>query len=247
MKVIKAVCIFPHTRRQDNKKGKKGSSYMMEFSLWKQLKKKLRRSRRPVWQLGCCLGAAIALSAILAPTGIQAQVWQRNTVQLIQEPSVQAQSVIQMLDEQQGPITVKLHRFYICGEEQSLLGQMDAAVILELLRQHPEWMAVQEKSGAIVMQQHIDDMSEACKRNAFISLDKHGNLSLFEGSPKKEKVLKTFFQLDVRYMESNLPKEQVDDLMNGIRITDKDAYNSVLSTFSDYAVEKSEKVMKRTY
>ncbi len=48
-------------------------------------------------------------------------------------------------------------------------------------------------------------------------------------------------------MESNLPKEQVDDLMNGIRITDKDAYNSVLSTFSDYAVEKSEKVMKRTY
>ncbi|MFC5650106.1 BofC C-terminal domain-containing protein [Paenibacillus solisilvae] len=220
---------------------------MMEFSLWKQLKKKLRRSRRPVWQLGCWFGAAIALFALFAPARAMAQSGERNMVLLDEEPSVQAQSVIRTLEEHEGLLTVKLHRIYICGEEQTVLGQMAAADVLHLLQQHPEWMAVQEKSGAIVMQQQIDDMSESCKRNAFIGLDKHGNLSLFDGAPKKEKVLKTFFQLDVRYMESNLPKEQVEDLMNGIRITDKDAYNSVLSTFSDYAMEKSEKVMKRTY
>ena len=87
---------------------------------------------------------------------------QRNTIRLIQEPSVQAQSVIQMLDEQQGPIAVKLHRFYICGEEQSLLGQMDAAVVLELLRQHPEWMAVQEN----LEQSSCSSISMICQRPA---------------------------------------------------------------------------------
>ncbi len=165
---------------------------MMEFSLWKQLKKKLRRSRRPVWQLGCCLGAAIALSAILAPTGIQAQ---RNTVQLIQEPSVQAQSVIQMLDEQQGPITVKLHRFYMRRGAVSACQNRTSELQLSFSGSIQSGWLSRRNLAAIVMQQHIDDMSEACKRNAFIGLDKHGNLSLFEGSPKEGESAKNFFSV----------------------------------------------------
>nr|WP_246427575.1 BofC C-terminal domain-containing protein [Paenibacillus phyllosphaerae] len=97
------------------------------------------------------------------------------------------------------------------------------------------------------MQQWIDDLSDACKESATFGVDKSGNLSLFDGPPKKEKVLRTFFQLDVNFMESSLPKEQVEQLTTGIRVTDKDEYNSVLSTFSDYAVGRSERVMKSTY
>ena len=63
----------------------------------------------------------------------------------------------------------------------------------------------------------------------------------------KQKVLRTFFQLDVHYMESSLPKERLNELVNGIRISDMDDYNSVLSTFSDFATDKSEKVMNPTY
>ncbi|BBH19274.1 hypothetical protein Back11_06190 [Paenibacillus baekrokdamisoli] len=221
---------------------------MIEFSLWKQLKKKLRRNRGPVWQLGCYIVAVIGLLMFISPGSVHAQPLRNNeVVDSFLKPGEEVRSVIQMLDEHKGLITVKLHRLYLCGDEITSLGQMNARDVLQLLRDHSEWTAIQDQSGTVVLEQRIDDMSNACKQNAFIGMDKHGNLSLFEGSPKKEKVLRTFFQLDVRYMESSLPKDQLDNLINGIRITDKDAYNSVLSTFSDFAVEKSQKVMKPTY
>lgn len=58
-------------------------------------------------------------------------------------------------------------------------------------------------------------------------------------------MLKTFFQLDVETMESVLPDEVLKQLQEGIRIQDVEEYNSVLSTFSDYALEQTEKVMQQ--
>jgi forespore regulator of the sigma-K checkpoint len=54
--------------------------------------------------------------------------------------------------------------------------------------------------------------------------------------PAADNVIRTFFQLDIRYLESSLPKETLKQLQDGIRITDMAEYNSVLSTFSDYAM-----------
>ncbi|MNJ80872.1 hypothetical protein D3C77_794150 [compost metagenome] len=63
-------------------------------------------------------------------------------------------------------------------------------------------------------------------------------MSLFEGKPQEKKVIKTFFQLDVETMESVLPEEVLKQLNHGIRVQDTSEYNSVLSTFSDFAVEQ---------
>jgi forespore regulator of the sigma-K checkpoint len=57
-------------------------------------------------------------------------------------------------------------------------------------------------------------------------------------------VVRTFFQLDVRSLESSLSKERLHELAGGIRVSDKNEYNSVLSTYSDYALQKSRGVMK---
>ncbi|MCQ6560882.1 BofC C-terminal domain-containing protein [Paenibacillus mendelii] len=229
---------------------------MKEFSLWKQLKKRLRRGRRSVLTLGCLLGmltlmmphtalAANALQQSAHPVLLPALAKVNNLDRIeVNEPS---RSVIAKLASQEGPFTVKLHRTYLCGEEWSALGSVDANTVIRMLRQHPEWMAMLDKDGTVTMEQKIDDLSEGCKRSAYFSVDKAGNLSLFDGPPKKEKVLRTFFQLDVQYMESSLPKERLEQLNNGIRVSDKDEYNSVLSTFSDYALDQSERVMKPTY
>lgn len=48
-------------------------------------------------------------------------------------------------------------------------------------------------------------------------------------------------------MESSLPQDKVDRLSEGIKITDMDEYNSVLSTYSDFAMPANQKVMKPTY
>lgn len=77
---------------------------------------------------------------------------------------------------------------------------------------------------------------------AYIGMDSSGGLSLFEGKPDKEKVMRTFFQIDIKSMETSLPKEIVQQLHEGIRVQDLDEYNSVISTFSDFALDAGQDI-----
>lgn len=221
-----------------------GVTHMMAlaFNVWRKVKEKLRRGRRPLWQLGSMFIAAAAASLALmaALSGIVAAAPSEM-------PKAGSRSVIATLSDTEAKVTVKLRRVYLCGAESETIGELHSAEALGMLKEHPEWTAELDEDGAVVMEQRIADLSESCKRNAYFGVDKQGRLSLFDGAPKKEKVLKTFFQLDVRYMESSLPKDRIEELARGIRVNDVDEFNSVLSTYSDYAAARTEKVMKRTY
>jgi forespore regulator of the sigma-K checkpoint len=202
----------------------KGGFLMMMFGLWKQVKKRILRNRRPLWTLGC-FAMLMALSALPQPTSASASA--------IDQPSISHR-----LQERSEPLQVMLHRVFVCGEETEPLGLMKPETIVKLLGQHPEWSATLEEDGRTLrVMQQIDDLSAECKTNAYFGMDRNGNFSLFDGAPKGEKVMRTFFQLDVRFMESSLPKDQLDQLSEGIRVSDIDEYNSVLSTYSDYAME----------
>lgn len=212
---------------------------MMEFSLWKNLRKRLRRKRRPMWMLGCML-----LSLLI--------VWllQINSQEaMAASPNEMSRSLtVQELKKQKEPLAVKLHRVYVCGDEHKPMGFMMADQLLELMLVHPEWKAmIGAQKNTVFLEEKVEDLSVHCKANAYMGLDKEGNLTLYDGVPKKEKVVRTFFQLDVDYMESSLPQEKLDQLAKGIRISDMDEYNSVLSTYSDYAKELNQKVMKPSY
>ncbi|WP_173275662.1 BofC C-terminal domain-containing protein [Paenibacillus sp. NEAU-GSW1] len=227
-------------------KNAKGLIEMMEFSLWKQVRKRLRRRRRSLWLLGS-FTLWLAAAAITG-TGAFLVTPFAEAASSLPESEKDRNSVIQTLERHDGPLTVKLRSVYICGEAIRNLGRIDARQIVKLLMSHPEWTAVMASDGTTVqLEQQIDDFSEDCRAQAYFGLDKHGYLSLFEGVPKKEKVVKTFFQLDIQYMESALPQQKVDELANGIKVSDIDEYNSVLSTFSDYAVQENEKAMKSAY
>jgi len=212
----------------------------MEFSLWKQLKKKLRRNKRPLLTLGSLLIAML----VFANHAQAAPILNNMRSDLDEEaPAAPVRSVIELLATETGPFNVQLRKVYLCGEEQQTLGSKTSTEVIAIMRDHPGWTAMLNQEGEVVLEQLVDDLSEHCKGRAYFSLDKTGKLSLFDGPPKKEKVLRTFFQIDIEYMESSLPKERLEQLSNGIRISDKDEYNSVLSTFSDFAVERSKKVM----
>ncbi|MEC0369651.1 BofC C-terminal domain-containing protein [Paenibacillus chibensis] len=124
---------------------------------------------------------------------------------------------------------------YVCGEEERALGRLNTDEIYNLLNEHPTWKGQFEGQGKVVLNETILDLSPTCKQRAYMSMDKDGNLSLFDGPPEQDKVIKTFFQLDISSMESTLPDDALRHLYDGIRIQDIDEYNSVLSTFSDYA------------
>ncbi|MHA6485131.1 BofC C-terminal domain-containing protein [Paenibacillus sp. strain BS8-2] len=197
---------------------------MILFSLWKQVKKRILRNRRPLWTLG---GFVLFIALTTSPHVAFAS----KSVTI--EPAIR-----HMIQDRNEPVQVILHRIYVCGEETEPLGLMRPETIVRLLGQHPEWSAkLDDDEQTLRVMQQIDDLSEACKSNAYFGMDRSGNFSLFEGEPKGEKVMRTFFQLDVHFMESSLPKDQLNQLWEGIRVSDIDEYNSVLSTYSDYAME----------
>ncbi|HZG87022.1 BofC C-terminal domain-containing protein [Paenibacillus sp.] len=140
--------------------------------------------------------------------------------------------------------SVTLRRLYVCGEDERALGVMPPENIAKLAADHPEWEFYAVAADKVVFTEHIDDLSDACKENSYIGVDAGGNLTLFRGPPREERAVKTFFQLNIEHLESSLPGEVVQQLRDGIKITDIADYNSVLSTFSDYAIDETEKVMK---
>ena len=212
---------------------------MMTFSLWKQLKRRLRRSRRPLWTLGgiaILITASASLAAALLPEPVKAHAYSQPSISEF------------LANKKEATVPVVLRRIYVCGEETESLGLQETSGIVRLLQEHPEWSASLEQDGkTVVVAQRIEDLSDHCKTHAHFGIDKNGNFSLFDGVPSEEKVLRTFFQLDIRYMESSLPEHQLEQLNNGIRVSDIDEYNSVLSTYSDYAMEHNEKAMKQAY
>ncbi|WP_163940111.1 BofC C-terminal domain-containing protein [Paenibacillus sp. SYP-B3998] len=139
--------------------------------------------------------------------------------------------------------TTYLLKSYICGEERQQLGMQSPDQMIEAQMKHPNWFLSVSANGEVSFTEHINDLSPECKLKAVFGLDESGNLSLFKGTPSKENIIRTFFQLNIKHLESSLPSETVKQLHDGIRVSDLEEYNSVLSTFSDYAVEETERAM----
>ncbi|WP_020615859.1 BofC C-terminal domain-containing protein [Paenibacillus daejeonensis] len=193
---------------------------MIAFRRWIQIRKRWIRGKK-------LLGSFGALMLLLG--SLQGM----PTAHAAGEP---AESWMEAWRQDKQPRTVKHVRSYICGEEMTMLGKLDAGQVEQLLKENPEWTIKPAGEDEIVVLEQIADLSETCKQRAYFSLDKLGHLSLFEGPPEEDRVIRTFFQLDTHYLESSLPRQHWQALNEGIRVSDVDEYNSVLSTFSEYAV-----------
>lgn len=215
------------------------------FRIAKQLKKRLRRIRRPVWVLGALFTFVLVFLISKSMTGGSLQVFGHDPLARIKtsELTDEQVSLAEQLVKDGKSKQVVLIKQYICGQESEPLGTMSAAEIVRLWTNHPDWNGERTDKDTIRFVEQIDDLSENCKGNAYMSVDKDGHLSLFEGPPEQKKVIRTFFQIDVDFLESSLPRETVASLYRGIRIHDISEYNSVISTFSEYAVDVTEKVM----
>ena len=247
------------------KKAEKGIP-VFGFRSMKEMKKKLKRKRRPIWSLGMLAGVFLAASAAgiggaaligraafdapafavsATPPAAAALSSDKPAARTDDRPATTRDSVLQRLDGWNGQVEVMLHRTYWCGEERRLLGHLTTGEAAELLKSHRDWDASFDKAGRLSFVELSSDKYPACRQTAYIGMDEGGNLSLFDGPPRKDNVVRTFFQLDIRSLESSLPKERLRELERGIRVVDLDECNSVLSSFSDYASRHSEGVMQQ--
>lgn len=215
----------------------------MIFFRRKNKDKRFKRLKRTFWTLTLCLViAAMAIGGLPLSQSLQSLLTLPDSVEVIghhmtfmKESDPSQEVLIKKLEGTNQVREVSLEKSYICGVETISLGIFDTAEMLSMIKQHPDWNGRLEQNRLILNEQ-IHDLSPECRENAFMGVDPNGNLILYQGEPDEEKVIRTFFQLDVGTMESSLPEGVLEQLHKGIRIQDVDEYNSVLSTFSDYAV-----------
>jgi len=230
------------------------------FHFFKKLfRKRWRRWRRAIWS-----SSIVVLVGVMVWSGqnITDQMKRLLTAPFDETPlAVETMQYLQIEDDKQeerrqdqrefmqklntskGKKHVHVRITYVCGIEEQDMGKLTADGIYELMNKNPLWQGRLDNRGNVWLEQTVSDLSPACKRQAYMSIDANGNLTLFDGPPEEEKVMRTFFQLDVGSMESSLPKDVIQQLEEGIRIQDMEEYNSVLSTFSDYARDMAENVM----
>lgn len=220
---------------------------MMLASWWKQLKRRWRRKKLTFW-----MTIAIGLIVASAPMNDVEKVSAANKRYSVETNEYEMDRnklsammtgkkiSLEQLERMTDPVLVYFQQIYVCGEDQQLLGQLDPQEVIEVLQEHPDWsIFTDDEQHIVVIRRYIDDLSNYCKSNAYFGLDRNGNFSLFDGLPEQDKIMRTFFQIDVQYMESNLPRERIFELTKGIPVSDIDEFNSVLETFSDFAMERN--------
>jgi forespore regulator of the sigma-K checkpoint len=222
---------------------------MHVMNLWRQLKRRLR-SRRRWLSLGVFVLAAACALAVRWYGGPAERQSSSSSALSAFAPAVpnddakRQADVLESIRQSGTGREVVVLKTYVCGEERQKLGLLQPDGIAKLHAEHPEWTLRLDGDGTVLFTQSIDDLSPACKEKAFFGIDDKGNLSLFDGVPGKDNVIRTFFQLNIGQLESALPHDTVNQLYGGIRVKDMEEYNSILSTFSDYAVEETQKAMK---
>ena len=234
-------------------------AYTRLAKLMNPLKKKLKRWKRRIWSLAIivlvltALGIGLQLKKEASEFAAEQRQssWEAKEtfMQLLQhekEPSEATQQVMKQLTLGEMNYEV-IHRIqYVCGQLDESFGKKTAADIIRLILDSPEWEASMNGERSVILTEQRNEMLATCKENTYIGIDADGNLVLYEGKPKSERAVRTFFQLDIQSMESSLPPQVLQQLKDGIKISDIDEYNSVISTFSDYALEYTSKVMKPT-
>ncbi|WP_379139103.1 BofC C-terminal domain-containing protein [Paenibacillus sp. sgz500958] len=227
----------------------------------KKLWRRWRRWKRALWVSAACVALTLLafggmrvpgeLSGLLTHSILRMDepvraVWKEGIAEN-ENPALalQREELLQTIRQSGINRTVHLKISYVSGEEvRTLSGIRNPAQMEVLLAERPAWSGYISAEGDLWLENKVEDLSPAVKKEAYIGVDEQGNLTLFKGPPEKEEVLKTFFQMDMGSMKSSVPEHIWKQLRSGIRIQDIEEYDSVLSTFSDYARDTAEEVMQ---
>lgn len=157
---------------------------------------------------------------------LQLFVFQKDTVKNIHAEEL---TEYKQLDKQR--LTVILQLFYLDGEVTEEMVTEDVDEIDELWNEYKDWNLVDINTEHVVFKKDINDISPLLKANGYFGLTEDGTLTIFNGKPEKNKVIQSFYQLDIEKLESYEQKQ----LKNGIPVRTKNDFQKVLNAFKPYS------------
>ncbi|MGD6841187.1 BofC C-terminal domain-containing protein [Bacillus infantis] len=136
-----------------------------------------------------------------------------------------------------GPLelSVILERVYLDGEMSEEEIQETVWSLEDFWSKYDEWQLVEMDEGQMVFRQSVDDISPLLKSNGYFGLTDEGILTIYNGRPDKSRIIQSFFQIDIRKLESK-KREQLE---KGIPIMTKNRYAEVLEAFQSYSISGS--------
>ncbi|MDQ0231501.1 BofC C-terminal domain-containing protein [Metabacillus malikii] len=128
-------------------------------------------------------------------------------------------------------VKVILQQTYLDGEQSEEVLMEPNESETKLLTKYKEWALISKSNEKYVFRRHIDDISPLLKTNGYFGLTGDGTLSTFNGKPETNEVIQSFFQIDIKKLESRMHHQ----LKKGIRIHSKDQYLEVLKNYELYS------------
>lgn len=129
-------------------------------------------------------------------------------------------------------LTIILERIYLDGEISEEVVLDSYWSIENFWAKYDQWQLIEIDESKMVFRKQVDDISPLLKANGYFGLTEDGVLTIFNGRPDRSRIIQSFFQIDVKKLES---KKQ-EELIQGIPIKTKDRYEEVLETFKPYSL-----------
>lgn len=131
-------------------------------------------------------------------------------------------------------LTIILERIYLDGEISEEVVLDSYWSIENFWAKYDQWQLVDVDESTMVFRKQVDDISPLLKANGYFGITDEGVLTIYNGRPDPSRIIQTFFQIDVKKLES---KKQ-EELIQGIPIKTRDRYVEVLETFKPYSMQE---------
>jgi|UPI0003FC41B9 forespore regulator of the sigma-K checkpoint len=131
-------------------------------------------------------------------------------------------------------LTVILERIYLDGEISEEVVKERVWSMAEFWAKYDQWQLADRDGAKFVFKKQVDDISPLLKVNGYFGINGKGILTIYFGKPDESKIIQSFFQIDMKKLESTKQAE----LRKGIPIKTKDRYVEVLETFKAYSVNE---------
>ncbi|WP_028392065.1 intercompartmental signaling factor BofC [Bacillus cihuensis] len=132
---------------------------------------------------------------------------------------------------------VVLQRVYLDGEMSEETHTESILAMEDFWAEYVGWELVDQNNERIVLKKNEPDISPLLKSNGFFGISEDGIFSIFNGKPEEQKIIQSFFQLDIEKLEV---KEQ-EELVHGIPILNKNQYEKVLEAYKSYSLPYNKK------